>query len=81
MILCVLKWILHQKSHVHSITRIPNSSLGKDPATKSDEFLEKFQTAFDPPSFLESYNATFIITNMLAFMQGGIGQIVLVNIS
>ena len=23
--------------------------LGKDPATKSDEFLEKFQTAFDPP--------------------------------
>ena len=24
-------------------------SLGKDPATKSDEFLEKFQTAFDPP--------------------------------
>ena len=28
--------------------------VGKDPATKSDEFLEKFQTAFDPPpSFLE----------------------------
>ena len=23
--------------------------LGKDPATKSDDFLEKFQTAFDPP--------------------------------
>ena len=23
--------------------------LGKGPATKSDEFLEKFQTAFDPP--------------------------------
>ena len=22
--------------------------LGKDPATKSDEFLEKFQMAFDP---------------------------------
>ena len=26
-----------------------NAFLGKDPATKLDEFLEKFQTAFDPP--------------------------------
>ena len=25
------------------------SDLGKGPATKSVEFLEKFQTAFDPP--------------------------------
>ena len=34
--------------------------LGKDPATKTDEFLEKFQTAFDiPPSFLENYIAIF----------------------
>ena len=34
--------------------------LGKDPATKLDEFLEKFQTAFDPhPSFLENYVAIF----------------------
>ena len=24
------------------------NQLGKDPATKSDEFLEKFQTVFDP---------------------------------
>ena len=28
-----------------------NPPLGKGPATKSDEFFEKFQTAFDPPSF------------------------------
>ena len=36
------------------------SMLGKGPATKSDEFLEKFQTAFDPPgSFLENYIANF----------------------
>ena len=36
--------------------------LGKDPATKSDEFLEKFQTAFDPPhSFLENYVANFLL--------------------
>ena len=34
-------------------------SLGKGPATKLDEFLEKFQTAFAPPSFLENYIATF----------------------
>ena len=34
---------------------------GEDPATKSDEFLEKFQTAFDPPpSFLEDYIAIFL---------------------
>ena len=38
-----------------------SSSLGKDPATKTDEFLEKFQTAFDiPPSFLENYIANFL---------------------
>ena len=31
--------------------------LGKGPATKSDEFLEKFRMAFDtPPSFLENYH-------------------------
>ena len=36
-------------------------SYGKDPATKSDEFLEKFQTAFDPPpSFLENYVANLL---------------------
>ena len=34
--------------------------LWKDPATKSDEFLEKVQTAFDPPpSLLGNYIATF----------------------
>ena len=35
-------------------------SYGKDPATKSDEFLEKFQTAFGPLlSFLENYIGIF----------------------
>ena len=41
----------------HNIrTRLENMILsGKGPASKSDEFLEKFRTAFDPPpSFLES---------------------------
>ena len=58
------------------------SYVGKDPAIKSDDFLEKFQTAFDPPpSFLENYIAIFFIMDMVAFMQGGIGQVVSVNIS
>ena len=58
--------------------------LGKDPGTKSDDFLEKFQTAFDPPpspSFLENYVANFFIMDMVAYMQVCIGQIVSVNIS
>ena len=33
--------------------------IGKDPAIKSGDFLEQFQTAFDPPSFLENYVANF----------------------
>ena len=35
------------------------SSLGTGGATKSDEFSEQFQTAFDPPSFSENYIAFF----------------------
>ena len=44
----VLKWLV-------------TLDLGKDPATKSDEFLEKkIQAAFDPlPSFLKNYIANF----------------------
>ena len=42
-------------------TIITGLVLGKDPATKSDEFLKKIQTAFDPPpSFLENYIANFL---------------------
>ena len=43
------------------------SKLGKRGCTKSDEFLEKFQMAFDtpPPHFWK------IITDMVAYMQGG----------
>ena len=36
--------------------------LGKDGATKADEFSETIQTAFDPPpSFSENYDAIFFI--------------------
>ena len=57
--------------------------LGKDPATKLDEFLEKFQTAFEPPlppHFWKTILQIFYM-DMVAFMQGGIGQIVSVNIN
>ena len=58
------------------------SGLGKDPVAKSDDFLEKIQTAFDPPPLIfgKLYCNLFIM-DMVAFMQGGIGQIVSVNIS
>ena len=34
--------------------------LGKGPATKSGDILEKIHTAFDPPSFLENYIANLL---------------------
>ena len=45
---------------------------GKDPPTKSDEFLEKFQMAFDPPPHIvgKLYD-TFHLMDMVAYMQGG----------
>ena len=38
---------------------ITQPQLGMGPANKLDEFLEKIQTAFDPPSFSENYIAIF----------------------
>ena len=46
------------------------SSLGTGGATKSDEFSEQFQTAFDPPSFSEIYIAIFIL-DVVEYVQGG----------
>ena len=34
-------------------------SLGKGPSTKSDEFLEKIQTAATPPLIFGNYSAIF----------------------
>ena len=47
------------------------SGLGKVTATKSDESLEKFQTAFDlnPLIFGISY-CKFFMTDMVAYMRG-----------
>ena len=36
-----------------------------------DDFLEKFQMAFDPPSFSENYVAIFFMMDMVECMQGG----------
>ena len=46
---------------------------GTGHATKSDEFLEKFQVAFEtpPPPFWKIILR--FIMDMVAFMQGGIG--------
>ena len=38
---------------------ITQSQLGMGPANNLDEFLEKIQMAFDPPSFSENYIAIF----------------------
>ena len=37
---------------------------------RKDEFLEKFQTAFDPPSFLEKFIAIVFMIDMVAYMRG-----------
>ena len=52
-----------------------------DPATKSDEFLEKIQTALDPPLIFGKLYCNFFTMDMAALMQGGIGQVVSVYIS
>ena len=43
---------------------------GKGPATKSNEFSEKFQTALDPPHFRKIILQTVYI-DMVAYMRGG----------
>ena len=45
-------------------------------------FFEKFQTAFDPrPLIFGKLYCNFFAMDMVAFMQGGIGQVVSVYIS
>ena len=48
-------------------------SFGTGQGTKTDEFSEKFQTAFDlPPQFLENFGENFYNGyGMDAYMQGG----------
>ena len=59
----------HQQETVHSFAL----HLGKGPATKLDEFLEKFQMGFDPPppSCLENHIAILFMTDMVAYLRGG----------
>ena len=46
-------------------------TFGKDGCAKSDEFSEKFQTAFDPPLISENYVAIFFlfIMDMVEYMR------------
>ena len=43
--------------------------LGKDGATKADEFSETIQTAFDPPHFRKMMMQIFL--DMVAYVRGG----------
>ena len=46
--------------------------LAKGPATKSDEFSKKFQTAFDPPPpHFRKLCRKFFMIDMVAYMRGG----------
>ena len=47
--------------------RVDVALSGKGGATKSDEFSEKFQTAFDPSEFSENYIAIFLIMDKVAY--------------
>ena len=59
---------------VEVLSKTLSSNLGKGGATNSDEFLEKFQTAFDPPPpHFWKIILQFFIMDMVAFMQGCIG--------
>ena len=47
------------------------SFLGTGDANKTDEFSEKFQTAFDPPSHFQKIILQFVKMDMIAYMQVG----------
>ena len=52
----------------------PNPSiylLEKGPATKLDAFSEKFQTALNPPPHFRKIMLRFFMTDMVAYMRGG----------
>ena len=45
--------------------------LRKDPVTKSDDFLEKFQNAFEPPLIFGRLCCNFFVMDMVEYMQVG----------
>ena len=70
----------YKQAKIYGLYYIHFLSLGKGGATKLDEFAEKFQTAFNPPPLIfGKLYCNFFIMDMVAFMQGGIGQIVSVR--
>ena len=56
--------------------------IGTGGGTKTDDFLEKFQTAFDPPPLIfGKLYCKFFIMDMVAFTHGSIGKILSVDIT
>ena len=60
---------------------IMNDHKGRIPLSNQMNFWKNSKWPLTPPPFLENYIANLFIMDMVAFMQGGIGQMVLVNIS
>ena len=58
-----------------------NDHKGRIPLSNQMNFWKNSKWPLTPPPFLENYIANLFIMDMVAFMQGGIGQIVSVNIS
>ena len=57
---------------VVAVLVVSNCLTGKGGNTKSDEFLEKFQTAFDlPPLIFGKSYCNFFVMDMVVYMQGG----------
>ena len=54
---------------------------GRIPLPNQMNFWKNSERPLTPPSFLENYVAIFFKMDMVAFMQGGTGQIVSVNIN
>ena len=54
--------------------------VGKGKYTKSDEFLEKFQTAFDhPPLIFGKLYCKLFMTDVVAYMEGDMTQLLLLG--
>ena len=52
--------------------RLVKKNLGTDGVTKMDEFSEKFQTAFEPPSSFSENHITDVATKVRMFIMAGL---------
>ena len=65
----LINWLSqqHNQKHQHQWHEHQQANLGKPVPTKTDEFSEKFQTAFDPPSFSENHVADLFQNSWLKY--------------